>query len=110
MLAIRLQRIGKKKQPTYRLVVSEKSKDLYGDHLEILGHYNPAAKPKVITVKAERIKHWLSVGAKPSPTVHNLLVSQGVLSSPKVKAWQPKKKKEGKAAEAKAEPAKIDKQ
>lgn len=107
MLAIRLQRIGKKKQPTYRLVVSEKSKDLYGDHLEILGHYNPVAKPKIIGLKTERIKHWLSVGAQASATVHNLLVSQGVISSPKIKAWRPKKKKEGKAAEAKAEPPAV---
>jgi small subunit ribosomal protein S16 len=110
MLAIRLQRIGKKKQPTYRLVVSEKSKDLYGDHLEILGHYNPVAKPKVVNIKAERIKHWLAVGAQASATVHNLLVSQGVISSRKVAAWRPKKKKADKSAEVKAEPAAVDKQ
>ena len=93
MLAIRLQRIGKKKQPTYRLVVSDKQKDLYGTQLEILGHYNPIAQPKVIEFKADRIKYWLSVGAQASATVHNLLVSQKIVDKKKVKAWRPKAKK-----------------
>ena len=92
MLAIRLQRIGKTKRPTYRVVVSDKQKDLYGTQLEIVGHYNPIAQPKVVELKADRIKHWLSVGAQPSATVHNLLVSQKIVDKKKVKAWRPKAK------------------
>ena len=92
MLAIRLQRIGKIKRPTYRIVVSDKQKDLYGTQLEIVGNYNPIAQPKVIEIKADRVKYWLSVGAQPSATVHNLLVSQKVIESKKVKAWSPKAK------------------
>lgn len=106
MLAIRLQRIGKTKRPTYRIVVSDKQKDLYGTQLEIVGHYNPIAQPKVIEIKADRVKHWLSVGAQPSATVHNLLVSQKVIESKKVKAWRPKAKAvDPKAAAAAVAPA-----
>jgi small subunit ribosomal protein S16 len=96
MLAIRLQRIGKKNRPHYRLVVSEKSKDLYGKHLEILGNYDPISKPKIINLNPERIKYWLSVGAKASDTVHNILVSNKIIESEKIKAWKPKKKTNGK--------------
>ncbi len=103
MLAIRLQRIGKTKRPTYRLVVSDKQKDLYGTQLEIVGHYNPIAQPKGIVIKADRVKYWLSVGAQPSATVHNLLVSQKIVDSKKVKAWRPKvKAADAKKAEAPA--------
>jgi len=97
MLAIRLQRIGKKNRPSYRVVVSEKKRDLYGKHNEILGNYDPVANPKVTNLKADRIKHWMDQGAQPSATVHNLLVTQGIIEGKKVKAWAPKKKdKEGK--------------
>ncbi len=83
MLAIKLSRVGKKKQPSFRLLVLEKSKDPWGDYLENVGFYNPKARPKVIQLKAERIKYWLSRGAQPTSTVHNLLVSQGVLEGTK---------------------------
>ncbi len=92
MLVIRLQRIGKKNRPHYRLVVSEKSRDLAGRHLEILGNYDPIANPKVVNLEAERIKHWLAVGAQPSASVHNLLVSNKIIEGKKVQAWKPKKK------------------
>lgn len=92
MLAIRLQRIGKKNRPSYRVVVSEARRDLYGTHNEILGSYDPVANPKVVNLKADRIKHWMSVGAKPSATVHNLLVSQGIVEGKKVRAWKPKRR------------------
>ncbi|MEK7189013.1 MAG: 30S ribosomal protein S16 [Patescibacteria group bacterium] len=98
MLAIRLQRIGKKNRPSYRVVVSEHRRDLAGRHNEILGNYDPVANPKTVNLKADRIKYWISVGAKPSATVHNLLVKQGVIEGAKVRAWKPKKK----AEEAKA--------
>jgi len=98
MLAIRFARIGKTKQPTFRLTVAEKGRDTFSRALEILGHYNP--RSKVCEVNAERIKYWLSVGAKPSDRVHNLLVDQNVMAGPKVKVSRGKKKavEEGKTA------------
>lgn len=81
---IRLARGGKKNRPFYRVVISEKSKDLYGDSLEILGYVSPVA-PKQVELNAERIKYWLSVGAQSSPRVHNLLVDNKVIDAPKIK-------------------------
>ncbi|MFA6215442.1 MAG: 30S ribosomal protein S16 [Patescibacteria group bacterium] len=92
MLKIRLARIGKKKQPTYRFIVSESGRDVYGKALEILGRYNPFTK--VCEVKKDRILYWISKGAQPSPTVHNLLVDQNVITAPKVKASKAGKKAE----------------
>ena len=83
MLTIRLSRVGKKKQPTYRLIVSEKSKDPWGDSLEILGHYNPRANPPSLVIKADRVKHWISKGATTSDTVNNLLIDQKIIEGDK---------------------------
>lgn len=94
MLVIRFARLGKRKNPFYRIIISEKTKDTQSDFLEILGYYNPLTK--VAEVKKERILYWLSCGAKPSPTVYNLLVDQNIISGSKVKASKSKrKKKEG---------------
>jgi small subunit ribosomal protein S16 len=92
MVKIRLARVGKKKQPTYRFVVSDSHKDLYGKYLEIVGHYNPFTK--VCEVNKDRILFWIGQGAQVSPTVHNLLVDQNVIQEKKVKASKPGKKKE----------------
>lgn len=83
MLTIRLQRIGRKHQPSYRLVVSERRSKLGGPPVEDLGYYNPFSK--AIGFKQERIQHWLGIGAKATVTVHNLFVKQGVVSGPKMK-------------------------
>ncbi|MBI4085631.1 MAG: 30S ribosomal protein S16 [Candidatus Liptonbacteria bacterium] len=104
MLVIRLQRIGKKHQPSYRVVASEKRSKLGGPPVEDLGHYNPSTKKAVF--KNERISHWLGVGAKPTPTVHNLLVKNGVLNSPKMKIHI-NKPEPGAAAEVVSKPVEI---
>ncbi len=83
MLTIRLQRMGKKKAPTYRLVISEKARDTQAKSLEILGHYNPTQQPKVLELKVDKIKHYLSQGAQMSNTVHNILVKEGIIESKK---------------------------
>ena len=80
MLKIRLQRLGKKKYPTYRVVVSEQARDPQAKALEILGNYNPVGD-KALNLKEDRIKHWLSVGAQPSETVANLLMGIGLIES-----------------------------
>src|SRR4051812_38994472 len=78
MLAIKLQRIGKKHQPSYRFVVAVKKSKMAAPPVEDLGAYNPHTK--AATVKKDRVSHWIKMGAQPTVTVHNLLVKQGVLS------------------------------
>ncbi len=83
MVVLRLTRVGKKNHPTFRLIASDKHKDTLGSYLELLGSYDPHATPSRIEFKADRIKYWLSVGAQPSDTVHNLLVEKGILTTAK---------------------------
>ncbi|MFA6146189.1 MAG: 30S ribosomal protein S16 [Patescibacteria group bacterium] len=83
MLAIKLSRIGKKHQPSFRLLVLEKSKDPWGNFLEDLGYYNPLTKKS--SLNNERINYWISKGAQPTKTVHNLLVNLQVIAGKKVK-------------------------
>lgn len=101
MLSIKFSRIGKRKQPTYRIIVLEKKKDPWGDFLEDLGYYNPKTKSK--SLKKERIGYWLSKGAKPSVTVHNLLVEEKIISGPKVKIVKVKTKTESKERQVSTE-------
>ncbi|MBT4209711.1 MAG: 30S ribosomal protein S16 [Candidatus Komeilibacteria bacterium] len=106
MLAIRLQRVGRKKQPLYRVVVSERSKDMYGDHLEILGQYDPHKKEAAL--KEDRIKHWLSVGAQASASANNLLIKAGILEGDKKKSVSISKKRAAKKEGDKAEDKKDE--
>lgn len=90
MLKIRLQRVGKKHEPVFRIVVCDsKSGPKAGNNIETLGSYDPRDKNQA-TFKEERIKHWISVGAQVSDTVHNLLLSKGIIKGEKVNAL-PKK-------------------
>lgn len=104
MLVIRLTRVGKKKQPTFRVVVQDKTKDPWGKAKDIIGQYNPRTKPKTVIFNEERVKFWLSKGAQPSPTVHNLLVDAKIVKDEKMKAssgsgkGNEQKKEEQKAA------------
>lgn len=98
MLAIKLSRVGKKKQPSFRLVVVEKTKDPWGTTVENVGFYNPRTEPRTVNLEAERIKYWLSKGAQPTATVWNLLVDAKVVAGEKRKANPRVKKAEKKAA------------
>ena len=110
MLTIKLQRIGKKHQPGFRLVVAEKRSKLGGPPVEDLGSYNPFTKQGGF--KKDRIEHWIKSGAKPTISSHNLLVRTGVLKAKKV-TIKLKKPKQGdivpvaSAASPKAEPSGI---
>lgn len=99
MLMIKMSRIGKKKNPIYRLTIAENSKDPYGRSLEILGTYNPFTKE--LTAKKERIDYWVSVGAQMTPTVNNLLVENKIIKGDKVNASKKGKKKEEEAKDEK---------
>ena len=78
---IRLRRMGRKKQPSYRIVVAERLAARDGQFIETLGHYDPRTEPVTIHVDADRAKHWLSEGATPSDTVRSLLKKAGVFST-----------------------------
>ena len=105
MLMIRLQRIGKKHQPAYRLVVGEKRDKLRGGkQLEDLGWFNPVSDKSEF--RKERILHWVKMGAQMSDTVHNLLVAAKVIEGKKIAVHkQPAKSAEvAKPVEAAAAP------
>lgn len=78
MLMIRLSRIGKKKQPAYRVVVIEKTRPRDGRFVEIVGTYDPLKNPAVVKLDAERVKYWLGCGAQPSDTVRSFLRNQKI--------------------------------
>lgn len=79
MLVIRLSRTGKINQAQYRLVAADKRRAVKGKYLEILGFYNPLAKPKEFSANKEKILNYLKRGAQLSDTVNNLLCDHGVL-------------------------------
>jgi len=84
MLKIRLQRTGRKHETTFRVVATDsKNSAKSGKLLEILGAYDPR-RDETTVLKADRIKHWISVGAGLSGTVNNLLISKGIIQGKKV--------------------------
>lgn len=89
---IRLSRFGKRKKPTYRIVISEKARDPKARYLELLGNYNPHTEPSTVQVNTERVQYWISQGAQCSNTVHNLLINQGVIKGEKRRKGAIKKK------------------
>ena len=98
MLMIRFMRIGRRNQPSFKIVVTEKTKSSTGGRfVEEVGFYNPVTKEKIL--KPERLKYWISQGAQTTPTVSNLLISEKVTEGEKT----PKHKKSKKKEEAKTE-------
>ncbi len=81
MLIIRFQRVGRRNDPAYRIVVAEKRSKPHGIGVEIVGSYHPKTKHTVLA--SDRILHWMAKGAQPSATVHNLLVKKGVTKGSK---------------------------
>lgn len=86
MLKIRLQRMGRRNAPHYRLVVCDIRRKRQGAYLENLGHYHPSLKDTdKFSVQIERIKHYLGLGAQVSEAVTDLLEQQGVKMQPLIK-------------------------
>ena len=117
MLVIRLLRVGKKNQPSFKIVVTDKKNPPRGGRfIEEVGFYNPLTKEKVL--KKERIQYWLQQGVQPSATVHNLLVKEGILEGKKIPVHKKSKKKEekkedtptDKVTEAKPQPSEPPKE
>ena len=93
MLVIRYFRISKKNQPSFKLVVTDKRKSsVKGRYVEEVGFVDPLKDKKFL--RAERIKYWISVGAKPSPTVYNLLISEKIIEGKKINKFKKSRKKE----------------
>jgi small subunit ribosomal protein S16 len=108
MLVIRFLRVGKKNQPSFKIVVVDKRRSSKsGRFLEEVGFYNPSTKEKVL--KADRIKYWISKGVQPSPTVHNLLVKEKILEGKKIPKHKKPKRKEEKPIPEKAPEKKEEK-
>jgi small subunit ribosomal protein S16 len=111
LLKIRLTRTGKKRQPSFRIVVAEHSNAVKGKYLEIVGHYMPATDPKQLILKKERVEYWISKGAHPSDTVASLLKKEGFANMEKYmeernKQRQSKSKKKAEGEEKGTVPAK----
>ena len=98
---IRLQRIGKTKRPFYRIIVSPKHKDTQAGQLEILGTYDSVSKEKKLTIKADRVKYWMGVGAQLSPTLHNLFIKEKIIEGRKRKSVYISKERRVKLEKAK---------
>ena len=85
MLIIRLQRVGRKNDPSFRVVVTDSANSSKsGKFLEILGSYNPRKTAAKTILNIERIQYWLSKGAKLSDTMNNLLVSKKIITADKI--------------------------
>ena len=84
MVKIRLSRVGKTKQPSYRVVVADVRSARDGSFIEIIGHYNPRTEPATIVIDAEKAKKWLSQGAQPTERVSILLGKAGITEMPKI--------------------------
>lgn len=80
MVRIRLRRVGRKKQPSYRIVVADSRSPRDGRYIEVIGFYNPRTQPATMTIKEDRALYWLSNGAQPSDPVRRILDKLGTLS------------------------------
>lgn len=107
MLVIKLSQKGKTNKRMFRLIISEKNRDPYGNILETLGSYDPHSKD--LSAKTERINYWLSKGAQMTATVNNLLVEKKIIEKKKVVASKKGKKSDKKVAQATAKDEKKKK-
>lgn len=78
MVRIRLTRVGNKKNPIWRIVVAEKSSPRDGRVIENVGTYNPQTDPSTVTIKQDRIEHWIGKGAQPTDQVLKLMKTQAL--------------------------------
>ncbi|HMU43541.1 MAG TPA: 30S ribosomal protein S16 [Ignavibacteriaceae bacterium] len=76
---LRLRRMGKKKQPMYKVVAADSRSPRDGKFLESVGSYNPLTNPHTVELLEDRIFYWLNVGAQPTDTVRSLLRQKGIL-------------------------------
>lgn len=85
MVKIRLKRTGRKKLPIYQIVAADARSPRDGKFLEVIGHYQPTAKPHAVTIKKDRVAYWMQTGAQPTDTVRSLIRSTGLLYEMRLK-------------------------
>lgn len=111
-VAIRLSRLGKNKNPHYRIVVCDKESKRNGRHLEYIGTYNTLTKPSTIKIKEDRLKYWIGVGAEPTPTMARVIEKQfpgyysGILAKRKAKITAARTKRKARAKKTATKAAK----
>ena len=105
MLKIRLQRVGRAHEPSFRLVLTDsKNATKSGKSLETLGNYD-ARRGEKSEFKSDRVTYWMSKGAQISPTVNNLLVNYKIWDKAKMPSWKPKRKEASPEAKPAAQEA-----
>jgi len=82
---IRLTRVGKKRQPAYRVVVADSRSPRDGRYIEQIGRYDPTVEPSIVEIDNERAEYWMTRGAKPSSQVKKLLEISGSLEARPIK-------------------------
>jgi small subunit ribosomal protein S16 len=105
LLKIRLARVGKKKQPTYRVVIADARAPRDGKYVEIVGSYNPRTEPDTFVIDEDKVRGWLSKGAQPTMRMRKLLARQGLMAAPTFPPPKPKPAPETAAPQAAAAPA-----
>jgi small subunit ribosomal protein S16 len=90
LLKIRLARVGKKKAPTYRVVIADARAPRDGKYVEIVGTYNPRTEPTTFIIDEEKVKDWLHKGAQPTMIIHKMLAKQGLMKAPVFPPPKPK--------------------
>lgn len=105
MVKIRLMRVGKRKQPAYRVVVADSRSPRDGRIIEAIGHYNPRPDPSEVVIDTDRAKYWIGRGAQPSNTVRKLIeIAETGVAAPPARE-RPSKKVTLAASEEPAQPA-----
>ncbi len=79
---MRLTRLGDKKSPFYRIVITDSRNARDGAYIDKVGHYNPTAQPAEVVIDDNKAKDWLSKGVQPTDTVKQLLIDKGILPKP----------------------------
>jgi small subunit ribosomal protein S16 len=109
LLKIRLARVGKKKQPTYRVVIADARAPRDGKYVEIIGQYNPRTEPNTFVIDEDKARDWMRKGAQPTERVHKLFATVGLMEAPVYPAPKPKEEPQASrpaaAAPATAAPA-----
>ena len=80
-VVIRMKRAGAKKRPFYRVVVADSRRQRDGRFVEILGYYDPLAKPYAVKLDLDKVKSWIALGAQPSVQVASLLRKEGIVAA-----------------------------
>jgi small subunit ribosomal protein S16 len=105
LLKIRLARVGKKKQPTYRVVVADARAPRDGAYVEIIGHYNPRTEPNTFVIDEDKARDWMKKGAQPTERMHKLLSTVGLMAPPVYAPPKPKAQPQAARPAAAATPA-----